>query len=74
MERKLKLFVRRVDHKCTDSQGEWDGTWDETYEYVIYDDITGDEVTEWGGYPTREKAREAGEEKLKEQAESRREV
>jgi len=64
-EKDLRLFVRRVDHKCTDSQGEWDGTWDETYEYVIYDDITGDEVTEWGGYPTRERAREAGEKKLK---------
>ena len=63
-ERDLKLFIRRVDHKCTDSQGEWDGTWDETYEYVIYDGSTGDEVTEWGGYPTRKAAREAGEKAL----------
>ena len=62
-DRELRLCVHRVDHKCIDTDGEWDGTWDESYEYLIYDE-EGYEVAGWGGYPTREAAREAGEKAL----------
>ena len=62
--RKLKLSVHRVDHRCLDSDGCWDGTYDESYEYIIYDE-EGLEVAGMDGYHTEEKARIAGEEKLK---------
>lgn len=62
---KLRLCVCRQDHKCIDTDGEWDGTWDDSYEWLIYDD-EGYEVAGRSGYLTEEKAREAGEEKLKE--------
>lgn len=62
--KKLRLCVCRQDHKCIDSDGEWDGTWDESYEYLIYDE-EGYEVAGWGGFHSEEKARIAGEEKLK---------
>ena len=61
---KLRLCVHRVDCKCIDSDGEWDGTLDDSYEYVIYDE-EGIEVAGMDGYHTEEKARIAGEEKLK---------
>lgn len=61
---KLRLCVHRVDCKCIDSDGEWDGTWDDSYEYVIYDE-EGIEVAGMDGYHTEEKARIAGEERLK---------
>lgn len=61
--RKLRLYVHRVDHKCIDTEGYWDGTWDESYEYVIMDD-EGFEITGMDGYLTEAKAREAGEKKL----------
>lgn len=60
----LRLCVHRVDCKCIDSDGEWDRTWDDSYEYVIYDE-EGIEVAGMDGYHTEEKARIAGEEKLK---------
>jgi len=63
--RKLKLSVHRIDHRCFDTDGCWDGTYDEIYEYIIYDG-EGIEVDGWDGYDTEEKARIAGEEKLKE--------
>lgn len=62
--RKLRLCVCRVDHKCTSSDGEWDRTWDESYEYIIYDE-EGIEVDGWDGYNTEEAARIAGEMRLK---------
>lgn len=62
--RKLKLSVHRVDHRCLDSDGCWDGTWDESYEWIIYDE-EGLEVDGWDGYRTEEAARIAGEERLK---------
>lgn len=62
--RKLRLCVHRVDHKCIDSDGEWDRTWDDSYEYIIYDG-EGIEVAGWDGYRTEEAARIAGEERLK---------
>lgn len=63
--RNLKLRVCRIDHKCLDSDGEWDRTWDESYEYIIYDE-EGLEVDGMDGFGTREKAREAGEKRLNE--------
>lgn len=62
--RKLRLCVHRVDHKCIDSDGEWDRTWDDSYEYIIYDG-EGIEVAGWDGYRTEEEARKAGDEWLK---------
>lgn len=62
--RKLKLSVHRVDHKCFDTDGCWDGTYDESYEYIIYDEERL-EVAGMDGYHTEEAARKAGEEKLK---------
>lgn len=62
--RKLRLCVHRVDRKCIDSDGDWDRTWDESYEYIIYDG-EGIEVAGWDGYRTEEEARKAGEEWLK---------
>lgn len=61
--RKLRLCVHRVDCKCIDSDGEWDRTWDDSYEYIIYDG-EGIEVAGMDGYHTEEAARKAGEEKL----------
>ena len=61
---KLRLSVCKKSHKCTSSDGEWDRTWDESYEYIIYDE-EGIEVTGWDGYRTEEAARKAGEERLK---------
>lgn len=61
---KLKLRVHRVDHKCIDTDGCWDGTWDDSYEYIIYDE-EGLEVAGMDGYRTEEQARKAGEEKLR---------
>ena len=61
---KLKLRVHRVEHKCIDTDGYWDGTWDESYEYIIYNEERL-EVAGMDGYHTEEQARKAGEEKLK---------
>ena len=61
---KLRLSVCKKLHKCTSSDGDWDRTWDESYEYIIYDE-EGIEVTGWDGYRTEEAARIAGEERLK---------
>jgi hypothetical protein len=63
--KKFRLYVGAQHHKCTSSQGEWDGTWDDSYEYIIYDE-EGFEVAGMDGYRTREEARKAGEKKLKE--------
>lgn len=60
---KLKLCVCKRLHKFLDSDGEWDGVYDESYEYIIYDE-EGIEVVGMDGYHTEEKARIAGEEKL----------
>ena len=61
----LTLSICRIDRKCIDYEGEWDGTYDESYEYIIYDE-EGFEVAGMDGYRTREEARETGEKKLKE--------
>ena len=62
--RKLRLCVCKRLHKFLDSDGDWDGVYDESYEYIIYDE-EGFEVAGRDGYHTEEKARIAGEEKLK---------
>ena len=61
---KLKLRVHRVENKCIDTAGYWDGTWDDSYKYII-DDSEGLEVAGMDGYHTEEAARKAGEERLK---------
>lgn len=63
--RNLKLRVCRIDRKCFDTDGYWDGTYDDSYEYIICDD-EGFEVDGMDGFGTREKAREAGEKRLNE--------
>lgn len=63
--KKLRLSICRIDRKCIDYEGEWDGTYDESYEYIIYDG-EGIEVAGRDGFYTHDKAREAGEKKLKE--------
>ena len=60
----LRLSICRIDRKCIDYEGEWDGTYDESHEYIIYDG-EGIEVAGRDGYRTEEQARKAGEEKLK---------
>ena len=62
--RKLRLCICKKLHKCTSSDGDWDRTWNESYEYIIYDE-DGIEVTGWDGYRSEEAARIAGEERLK---------
>ena len=71
---KYKLAVERDDHMNIDPLGDWDGTWDEDFAYVIYDKY-GYIERRWGGFHTAEQAREAGEKALArmEQADSRRE-
>lgn len=61
---KLRLCVHRVDCKCIDTDGYWDGTWDYSYEWAIYDE-EGYQLDEWDGYRSEEAARIAGEERLK---------
>ena len=62
--RKLRLSVCKRLHKFLDSDGDWDGVYDESYEYIIYDG-EGIEVAGRDGYGTEEEARKAGEERLK---------
>lgn len=62
--RKLRLSVCKKLHKCLDSDGDWDGIYDESYEWIIYDG-EGIEVAGWDGYGTEDAAREAGEMRLK---------
>lgn len=62
---KLRLCVHRVDCKWIDTDGYWDGTWDESYEYIIFDE-EGLEKSGMDGFRRKEEAREAGEKKLKE--------
>ena len=61
--RNLELMICHNVHKCISSEGEWDGTYDESYEYIIYDG-EGIEVAGWDGFNTHDKARVAGERKL----------
>ena len=63
--RKLRLYVGAVHHKCVVSIGDWDGTWDESYEYIIFDE-EGLEKSGMDGFGSREEARKEGEKKLKE--------
>lgn len=62
--RDLRLSICRIDRKCIDYEGEWDGTWDEWYEYIIFND-EGEIVDQENGFGSREKAKEAGEKRLK---------
>ena len=68
--RKLRLRVFPVDHKCLDTEGEWDRTSDTTYEYTIEDE-EGFELYGMDGFGSKEEAREAGENKIKEMEEKK---
>ena len=63
-DKKLRMFVEPDYHRNIDPLGDWDGTWDESYAYVIYD-AYGYEEARWGGFRTEEEAREAGKKALK---------
>ena len=58
--RKLSVFVTE---NCAQYE---DGTWSESYEYHIVDDLCGEEIDNWDGFSTEEAAREAGLKKLDE--------
>ena len=60
----MRCVVYDVPFKRTDCEGCWDGTWEGNFKYVIYDD-NGEEVSSYEGYRTKEKARLAGEAKMK---------
>lgn len=64
MTQGLKMIVEQDNHRNIDPLGDWDGTWDESYAYVIYD-AYGYQEARWGGFRTEEEAREAGEKALK---------
>ena len=55
---------------CPDLEGHWDGTWDYSYEWAIYDE-EGYQLDGWGGFHSEEKARIAGEKALKRMEERR---
>ena len=59
-----RLIIREVHHQCLDSQGEWDRTWDTSYEWVI-ENSYGIIERHKGGYWTREEAKKEGEEIFK---------
>ena len=63
--RKLRLCVCKKLPKFLDSDGDWDGVYDESYEYIIYNE-EGIGVAGWDGYITEEAARIAGEMRLNE--------
>ena len=62
--RKLRLSVCKKLHKCIDTDGCWDGTYDYSWEYNIVNE-DGYNVAGMGGYRTEEQARKAGEERLR---------
>jgi hypothetical protein len=62
---KLMLSICKKLHKFLDSDGDWDGVYDESYEYIIYDE-EGVEVAGRDGYDTEEAAERAGEMRLDE--------
>ena len=62
--KKYRLCTCKEFVKCTSSAGEWDRTWDEWYEYIIFNS-DGEIVDQESGFHSKDKAREAGEERLK---------
>ena len=62
--KRYKLMVAKDICKCTSSTGEWDGTWDEWYEYIIHNS-EGEIVDQESGFHSKDKARAAGEKRLK---------
>lgn len=62
--RKYRMAVSKDSVKCTDSEGAWDGTWDVWYEYIIFN-TEGEIVDQDSGYHTADKAKMAGEKRLK---------
>ena len=64
MEKKYRLAIYTVNRRCIDSEGEWDGTWDTSYEWVILN-MDGEIVDSMDGFNTHDGARSAGEAVLK---------
>ena len=62
---RLRMIVEPDYHRNIGPLGDWDGTWDESYCYVIYDSKNGQDVVTKFGFHTEEQAREAGEKALK---------
>lgn len=62
--KKYRLCVCPVHHKSLDTDGYWDKTYNDSYEYIIYDE-EGLEIAGWDGFRTEQEAREAGEKALK---------
>jgi hypothetical protein len=62
--KRLTLIVIKVRRRNMDTDGQWDGTWDETYKYGIHDE-DGYMVAGLDGFATAEQAEAAGEKALK---------
>jgi hypothetical protein len=58
--RKLSMFV------CANHTLLEDRTWDTTYEFHIMDDASSEEIDNWDGFATAERARQAGLKRLAE--------
>ena len=58
-EKGYRLVLCEIYHKCTDSQGEWDGCWDSDWEWIIYNSEM-IEVGGMSGYSSRHEAEQAG--------------
>lgn len=61
---KFKLAVWPEYHANIDTLGDWDGTCDKSFQYLIFDEQGGIEER-CGGFHKEEQAREAGEKVLK---------
>jgi hypothetical protein len=57
--KRLTLIVIKVRRRNMDTDGQWDGTWDETYKYGIHDE-DGYMVAGLDGFATAEQAEAAG--------------
>lgn len=62
--KRLTLSVDKIRRRNMDTDGEWDGTWSETYKYWIYDE-DGIMAAGLDGFETAEQAKAAGEKALK---------
>lgn len=56
-----RLYIEENYHDNRDSDGNWDGTWETSYSYVIENDYFRDRG---GTYLTKEEAMRAGEREL----------
>ena len=61
MTQGLRMIVEPDYHRNIDPLGDWDGTWDESFVYVIYD-AYGYQEARRGGFHTEEQAGSSREE------------